>query len=195
MADPYAGVAPTWDRHAARVYGPIAADLVRAAPHPLAGRTVVDAGAGTGLVSRELTRSGARVVAVDASLDMLSWRRAERPPCAVGDLTALPLRTDAVDDVVAASTASVRRGSAVRSPTAHDGRSARRHDSMSSDASTATTRAPERVSSRLTRPVPAPASTTVRPASGCGAASDEVGGDRSVYPRGVALHVARPTPA
>src|SRR6185312_6841355 len=57
--------------NAARVYGPIAADLVRAAPHPLAGRTVVDAGAGTGLVSRELTRSRARVVAVDASLDML----------------------------------------------------------------------------------------------------------------------------
>jgi len=102
VADPYAGVAATWDRHTARVYGPIAADLVRAAPHPLAGRTVVDAGAGTGLVSRELTRSGARVVAVDASLSMLSWRRSERPPSAVGDLTALPLRTDAVDDVVAA---------------------------------------------------------------------------------------------
>ncbi len=102
VADPYEGVAATWDRHAARVYGPIAADLVAAAPHPLAGRTVVDAGAGTGLISRELMRCGARVVAIDVSLDMLSWRRTERPPCAVGDLSALPLRTAAVDDVVAA---------------------------------------------------------------------------------------------
>ena len=69
--DPYAGVAATWDTDAARVYRPIAADLVAAAPHPLAGRVVLDAGAGTGLAGRELVRAGARVVAVDASVDML----------------------------------------------------------------------------------------------------------------------------
>jgi SAM-dependent methyltransferase len=100
--DPYAGVAPTWDSDAARVYGPIAADLVAATPHALAGRVVLDAGAGTGLVSRELQRAGARVVALDLSVDMLSWRRAERPPGVAGELTALPLCDDAVDDVVAA---------------------------------------------------------------------------------------------
>ena len=66
--DPYAGVAPTWDADAARVYRPIAADLAAAAPHPLAGRLVLDAGAGTGLAARELVRAGARVVAVDASV-------------------------------------------------------------------------------------------------------------------------------
>ncbi len=43
MHDPYAGVAPTWDADAVRVYGPIAADLVAAAPHPLAGHVVLDA--------------------------------------------------------------------------------------------------------------------------------------------------------
>ena len=60
MHDPYAGVAPTWDADAARVYGPIAADLVAAAPHPLAGHVVLDAGAGTGLAGRELRAGRAR---------------------------------------------------------------------------------------------------------------------------------------
>ena len=60
---------------AARVYGPIAADLVAATPHPLAGRIVLDAGAGTGLVSRELQRADARVVALDLSVDMLDRSR------------------------------------------------------------------------------------------------------------------------
>lgn len=101
-ADHYAGVAPGWDAHAARVYGPIAAELVGAAPHPLRGRVVLDAGAGTGLAGRALVAAGARVVAVDLSLDMLRWQRASRPPAAVGDMNRLPLRDDAVDDVVAA---------------------------------------------------------------------------------------------
>ena len=79
VRDPYAGVAPTWDVDAARVYRPIAADLVAAAPHPLAGRLVLDAGAGTGLAGRELVRAGARVVAIDASVDMLAWHRDARP--------------------------------------------------------------------------------------------------------------------
>ena len=100
--DPYAGVAPSWDADAARVYQPIAADLVAAAQHPLAGRLVLDAGAGTGLAGRELVRVGARVVAVDASVDMLAWHRDVRPPAVAGELTALPLRDHAVDDVLAA---------------------------------------------------------------------------------------------
>jgi SAM-dependent methyltransferase len=100
--DHYAGVAHSWDAHASRVYGPIAAQLVAAAPHPLDGRTVLDAGAGTGLVSHELVAAGSRVVAVDLSLDMLRWQRTSRPPSAVADLSRLPLRTDTVDDAVAA---------------------------------------------------------------------------------------------
>jgi SAM-dependent methyltransferase len=100
--DHYAGVAPDWDAHAARVYGPIAAELVAAAPHPLRKRMVLDAGAGTGLAGRALVAAGARVLAVDLSLDMLRWRRASRPPAVVGDVGGLPLRDDAVDDAVAA---------------------------------------------------------------------------------------------
>jgi ubiquinone/menaquinone biosynthesis C-methylase UbiE len=41
------------------------------------------------------------VVALDRSVDMLSWRRAEGPPGVAGELTALPLCDDAVDDAVA----------------------------------------------------------------------------------------------
>jgi SAM-dependent methyltransferase len=101
-ADHYAGVASGWDAHAARVYGPIAARLVAAAPHPLRGRTVLDAGAGTGLAGREILAAGARVVAVDLSLDMVRWRRRGRPPAVVADVCRLPLRAESVDDGVAA---------------------------------------------------------------------------------------------
>ena len=100
--DHYAGVAPGWDTHVARVYGPIAARLVAAAPHPLHGRTVLDAGAGTGLAGRELAALGARVVAMALSLDMLRWQRAGRPPAVVGDVGRMPLRDGAVNDVLAA---------------------------------------------------------------------------------------------
>ena len=100
--DRYAGTAAGWANSAARVYGPIAGDLVAAVPHPLAGATVLDAGAGTGLVSAALRAAGARPVAVDLSLDMLRWRQARRPPAVAADLGKLPLRTHAVDAALAA---------------------------------------------------------------------------------------------
>ncbi len=100
--DHYAGAGPRWASGATLVYGPLARVLVAASPHPLAGRVVLDAGAGTGVVSSALDAVGARVVAVDFSHGMLAWEQALRPPCAVGDLRALPLAADAVDDCVAA---------------------------------------------------------------------------------------------
>jgi SAM-dependent methyltransferase len=100
--DCYAGAADGWASGAARVYGPLAAELVRSSPHPLRDRTVLDAGAGTGLGSAALAGAGARVVALDLSLDMLRWQRRARPPALVGDVTRLPLRDGAVDDVLAA---------------------------------------------------------------------------------------------
>jgi SAM-dependent methyltransferase len=102
VTDHYAGTAPTWAAHASRVYGPLAAELLGAAPHPVRGRRVLDAGAGTGLVSDVLRAAGARPVAVDLSFSMLRWRAAGRPPAAVADLSRLPLRAGAVDDAVAA---------------------------------------------------------------------------------------------
>ncbi|HVL84388.1 MAG TPA: class I SAM-dependent methyltransferase, partial [Pseudonocardia sp.] len=87
---------------AARVYRPLAEQLVAAAPHPLRGRLVLDAGAGTGLVGEALAARGARVVALDRSHDMLAWRAGERPPAAVGEIGHLPLATASVDDAAAA---------------------------------------------------------------------------------------------
>ncbi len=84
------------------VYGPIAAELVALCPHPLTGRTVLDAGAGTGVVSAALTAAGARAVATDLSRDMLAWEAGDRPPCAVADIRCLPFVAGAVDDTVAA---------------------------------------------------------------------------------------------
>jgi ubiquinone/menaquinone biosynthesis C-methylase UbiE len=101
-ADNYARSGRRWALGAELVYRPIAADLVAMSPHPLAGRTVLDAGAGTGAVSSALTARGAAVLAVDLSAGMLAWSAATRPPCAVADIQALPLARGSVDDVVAA---------------------------------------------------------------------------------------------
>lgn len=102
MVDPYSSAAHGWATGAQLVYQPLAAELVRRGPHPLRGRLVLDAGAGTGLGSAELARVGARPVAVDCSLGMLAWQRWTRPSAVVGDVTRLPLRDGAVDDVLAA---------------------------------------------------------------------------------------------
>ena len=101
-ADPYAGAAEGWATGARRVYEPLAADLVARAPHALAGRLVLDAGAGTGFGSARLAALGARTVAMDRSVDMLSWERASRPPSVVGDVVALPFADEGIDDVLAA---------------------------------------------------------------------------------------------
>lgn len=100
--DPYARSGRRWARGAELVYGPIAAELVAMTPHPLAGRTVLDAGAGTGVASAALTAHHARAVAMDLSAGMLAWNAATRPPCVVADIRALPLAAGSVDDAVAA---------------------------------------------------------------------------------------------
>jgi ubiquinone/menaquinone biosynthesis C-methylase UbiE len=102
IADYYAHSGRRWALGAELVYRPIAAELVAASPHPLAGRTVLDAGAGTGAAGSALTARQARVLAVDLSAGMLAWSAASRPPCAVADIRALPLAGGSVDDAVAA---------------------------------------------------------------------------------------------
>jgi cypemycin N-terminal methyltransferase len=72
---------------------------------PLAGRTVLDLGCGTGVSSFALAEAGARVVAVDASqpsLDVLKSRRLDRDVEAVeGDFR--DLRFDSAFDVITLS--------------------------------------------------------------------------------------------
>ena len=101
-SDHYARSGERWALGAELVYGPIAAELVGTSPHPLAGRIVLDAGAGTGAASAALRRRRARPLAVDMSAGMLAWHATSRPPCAVADIRALPLGTGSVDDAVAA---------------------------------------------------------------------------------------------
>jgi SAM-dependent methyltransferase len=101
-ADRYAGAGQRWATGATLVYGPIAAELVAMSAHPLSGRTVLDAGAGTGAVSSALTARRAHPLAMDLSIDMLAWNARARPPCAVADIQALPLPAGRVDDAVAA---------------------------------------------------------------------------------------------
>jgi SAM-dependent methyltransferase len=101
-ADPYARSGRRWALGAELVYRPIAAELVAMSPHPLAGRTVLDAGAGTGAVSAALIARHAKAVAIDRSAAMLAWNAAARPPCAMADVRALPLPAASVDDAVAA---------------------------------------------------------------------------------------------
>ena len=100
--DHYRGGGQRWATGASLVYGPIAAELVAMSPHPLAGRTVLDAGAGTGAATEALSCCGARVVATDLSVDMLGWNATSRPPSVAADIRALPLAVDSVDDTVAA---------------------------------------------------------------------------------------------
>ena len=100
--DFYAGAAQRWAEGAAIVYGPIAKQLIATAPHSFDGRTVLDAGAGTGIASALLREAGARPIAADLSFDMLAWGAATRPPATVADVRALPIRDEAVDDAVAA---------------------------------------------------------------------------------------------
>ncbi|MEU9950744.1 class I SAM-dependent methyltransferase [Streptomyces sp. NPDC047939] len=72
---------------------------------PLAGRTVLDLGAGTGVSSFALADAGAQVVAVDASrpsLDMLESRRGERKVDTV-EADFRDLQLDSAFDVVTMS--------------------------------------------------------------------------------------------
>jgi len=100
--DRYAGAQDRWAAGASLVYGPIADALVDLCPHDLAGRVVLDIGAGTGVAGVALAGRGAHQLAVDLSYDMLAWNRAARPPAAVADVRFLPLAGGAVDDCVAA---------------------------------------------------------------------------------------------
>jgi ubiquinone/menaquinone biosynthesis C-methylase UbiE len=101
VARAYDATGEAWARGAARVYDRLADALVEASPVPVAGRRVLDVGAGTGAASRAVARRGGVPVAVDRSTGML---RAGEPgvPAAVGDATALPVATGAAGGAVAA---------------------------------------------------------------------------------------------
>jgi ubiquinone/menaquinone biosynthesis C-methylase UbiE len=84
------------------VYDHLADVLVAAAPTPLAGRTALDVGAGTGAASRAIVRAGGHPIACDLAPGMLATTATERWPSLAADARALPLAAGSVDAVVAA---------------------------------------------------------------------------------------------
>ena len=98
----YEAAAGGWADGPERVYAPLARALVLAAPVPVAGRQVLDLGAGTGVAGRAALAAGARrVVSADLAVTMLSRTGPAQHPVAA-DAAALPFRDGAFDLVVAA---------------------------------------------------------------------------------------------
>ena len=100
----YDASAGDWAGGPEQLYGPLATALVdvAAAAVPLAGRVVLDLGAGTGVAGRAALAAGARhVICADLALGMLRHCGAALHPVAA-DAAALPLPDGAVDLVLAA---------------------------------------------------------------------------------------------
>lgn len=102
VAEAYSSTAPAWQAGPGRVYDRLAEVVAEACPVSLAGALVLDLGAGTGAATRAAERRGAKVVAVDLAIGMLTAEAAARPPAAVADVLALPFVEGAFDAVLAA---------------------------------------------------------------------------------------------
>jgi SAM-dependent methyltransferase len=104
---------PPIDASARSVFDPAASEYDAARPSypaalfeqleeragPLAGRLVLDCGAGTGIASRQLAARGGRVVSLDIGEQMLRKARARRPQtdCVLADGNQMPVRSATVD--------------------------------------------------------------------------------------------------
>lgn len=95
----YSASAAAWGRGPEKIYARLATALVAWSPVSLAGRLVLDVGAGTGVAGRAVRSAGGRVVAVDLAAGMV---RAGGVPGVVGDAGRLPVRSGSVGAVVAA---------------------------------------------------------------------------------------------
>lgn len=98
----YASSAGEWAAGPAAIYRRLATALVATAPVSLAGRRVLDLGAGTGVATEALIAVGAEPVGLDLAVEMLAHRQASRPPGVAADAQLLPFRDGAFDAVVAA---------------------------------------------------------------------------------------------
>ncbi len=98
----YDAAAEDWADGPGPMYAQLARALVAVAPVPLAGRLVLDLGAGAGVAGRAALAAGARrVVAADLSEGMLRRGGGGGRPVAA-DAVALPFRDGSFDLVVAA---------------------------------------------------------------------------------------------
>lgn len=102
MRAAYAAAAGGWAAGPGQVYGPLARALVGAAQVPVAGRRVLDLGAGSGVAGQAALAAGAeQVVATDLAEAMLRMIGPAQHPVAA-DAVALPFRDGAFDLVLAA---------------------------------------------------------------------------------------------
>lgn len=102
LAQAYSATGAAWQHGPGRVYDRLAGVLVAASPVGLAGRTVLDVGAGTGAGTRAIWAAGGTPVAFDIALGMLQAIGPNRPACVVADACTLPLPDCSIDGVVAA---------------------------------------------------------------------------------------------
>ncbi|MGO9163130.1 MAG: class I SAM-dependent methyltransferase [Streptosporangiaceae bacterium] len=102
MRAAYDAAAAAWRAGPQAVYAVLARALVAAAGLPLAGRRVLDLGAGTGVAGTAALAAGARLlVSADLAPVMLRGLRADAHPVAA-DAQALPFRDGSFDLLVAA---------------------------------------------------------------------------------------------
>lgn len=98
--DAYEGGARAWASGPHVVYRHLAAALLDACPAPFEGATVLDIGAGTGVVGDEARARGAACVDADVAVDMLAQADGDGRRGVAADGRCLPFR-DASFDVVA----------------------------------------------------------------------------------------------
>ena len=94
--------AGAWAAGPARIYQQLADALLAHDDGPINGRTAIDLGAGTGVVSSRLQEGSAVVVAVDVAHQMLLIDADRRPPAVTADGGRLPIRGGSIDLVVSA---------------------------------------------------------------------------------------------
>lgn len=103
VTEAYSATGGAWQAGPGRVYDRLAEHLVAACPGGVAGRRVLDLGAGTGAASRAAIAAGAAdLVASDVAAGMLAHAAGGRPPAVLGDACRLPFRTGSFGAVVAA---------------------------------------------------------------------------------------------
>jgi SAM-dependent methyltransferase len=101
LRDAYRASASAWDRGPSRLYDELARLIVEPLTGELAGRLVLDVGAGTGALCRPLRALGATPVALDVSADMLAHACGAATLAVVGDMLALPFLDSAFDAALA----------------------------------------------------------------------------------------------
>ena len=101
VASAYSATGAAWQDGPGRIYDRLADVLVERCPMVRDGALVLDIGAGTGAATRAAQRRGARVVALDAALGMLTADASRRPLAIVGDAVALPLASHSFDAAIA----------------------------------------------------------------------------------------------